>query len=268
MLRGGKAVEWWTCLAGVAAGLLIAVVTAPVGVSGAVFLLPVQLSVFGVPSPAVTPTNLLYNVVAGPGALLRYRRGGALGTPLVRLLVVGTLPGVVIGAVIRVFAVPGPAVFRVLVALFLLPLGLWLCWRTLRPVRRVTAEAEPAPHVLVALALGVGIIGGVYGIGGGSLLGPILVGRGVPVARVAPAALTSTFVTSVAGACTYALLSLTGTGAIAPYWLLGLACGLGGLVGGYVGAHLQPRLPESALRLLLGGLATGVGSLYAVQALA
>ncbi len=49
-------------LHGLAVGLMIAVVTAPVGVSGAVFLLPVQLSVFGVPNPAVTPTNLLFNV--------------------------------------------------------------------------------------------------------------------------------------------------------------------------------------------------------------
>jgi len=31
----------------------------PVGVSGAVFMLPVQLSVLNVPNPAVTPTNLL-----------------------------------------------------------------------------------------------------------------------------------------------------------------------------------------------------------------
>lgn len=54
---------------GFAAGFLISVTTAPVGVSGAVFLLPVQVSVLGVPSPAVTPTNLLYNVAAGPGAL-------------------------------------------------------------------------------------------------------------------------------------------------------------------------------------------------------
>ncbi|CAL9522069.1 hypothetical protein SUDANB174_03838 [Streptomyces sp. enrichment culture] len=53
-------------LLGFAAGLLISVATAPVGVSGAVFLLPVQVSVLGVPSPAVTPTNLLYNVVLAP----------------------------------------------------------------------------------------------------------------------------------------------------------------------------------------------------------
>jgi uncharacterized protein len=47
-------------------------------VSGAVFLLPVQVSLLGVPSPAVTPTNLLFNVVATPGGLLRYRRRGGL----------------------------------------------------------------------------------------------------------------------------------------------------------------------------------------------
>jgi hypothetical protein len=44
-----------------------------VGVSGAVFVLPVQLDLLKVPSPAVTPTNLLFNVVATPGALLRFR---------------------------------------------------------------------------------------------------------------------------------------------------------------------------------------------------
>ena len=43
------------------------VVTTPAGVSGAVLLLPFQLSVLHVPSPAVTPTNLLFNVAATPG---------------------------------------------------------------------------------------------------------------------------------------------------------------------------------------------------------
>ncbi|MFI6806874.1 TSUP family transporter [Streptomyces luteogriseus] len=221
----------WTVWAGLASGLLIAVVTAPVGVSGAVFLLPVHLSVFGVPSPAITPTNLLFNVVAGPGALWRYRRDGALRGGLARRLAVGTLPGVVLGAAIRVFALPGPGVFRLLIAILLLPLGLWLCVRTLAPARhRPDTAAEPSPAALTALALGVGVIGGIYGIGGGSLLGPVLAARGLPM-----------------------------TGDVAPDWWLGLSCEVGGLVGGYLGARLQPRLPENALRLLLGVLATSVG---------
>ncbi|MFJ8868426.1 TSUP family transporter [Streptomyces sp. NPDC102473] len=259
---------WSTGLLGFVAGLLISVATAPVGVSGAVFLLPVQVSVLGVPSPAVTPTNLLYNVVSCPGALLRYRSSGRLRGPLTRLLVAGAVPGVLIGAVIRVFAVPGATVFRVFVAVLLLPLGAWLCARTLRPARRSAEAAQPSPRATRALALAVGVAGGVYGIGGGSLIGPILVGRGVPVAKVAPAALACTFVTSLVGAGAYALLSLTTTGDIAPDWALGLACGLGGLCGGYLGARLQPRLPETALRLLLGTLALGIGLLYAVRTVA
>ncbi|MEV4949232.1 sulfite exporter TauE/SafE family protein [Streptomyces sp. NPDC053755] len=260
----------WTVGAGLAAGLLIALVTAPVGVSGAVFLLPVQLSVLGVPNPAVTPTNLLYNVVAGPGALWRYRRDGALRGGLARRLVVGTLPGVVAGAAIRVYALPGPGVFRLLIACLLLPLGLWLCARTLLPrsAGRPASGAEPSPASLTLLALAVGVVGGIYGIGGGSLLGPVLAARGLPMARVAPAALATTFATSVVGAATFALLSLVSSGDIAPDWWLGLACGAGGLIGGYLGARLQPRVPETALRLLLGTLAAAVGAAYALQALA
>ncbi|MEU5318635.1 sulfite exporter TauE/SafE family protein [Streptomyces sp. NPDC021056] len=258
----------WTWAGGLAAGLLIATVTTPVGVSGAVFLLPLQLSVFGVPNPAVTPTNLLYNVVAGPGALWRYRRDGGLRGDLARRLVLGTLPGVVLGAAIRVFALPGPSVFRLLIAALLLPLGLWLCLRALTPARhRPPPAGELSPRALTGLALAVGVVGGIYGIGGGSLLGPILVGRGLPVARVAPAALAATFATSLVGATAYALLSLVSSGDVAPDWWLGLACGTGGLIGGYFGARLQPRLPEQALRLLLGALAAGLGALYAAQTL-
>jgi uncharacterized membrane protein YfcA len=265
-------VSWSASLLGLSAGALISVLTTPVGVSGAVFLLPVQLSLLGVPSPAVTPTNLLFNVIAAPGALLRYRASGHLGGRLTRLLLVGTLPGVVIGAAIRVYAAPGPREFRLIVAAVLLPLGLWLCTHA---APGSTAAARPdraqygavlAEPTVAGLALMVGIIGGIYGIGGGSILGPILVGRGMPVATVAPAALASTFVTSAGGAATYGLLSLVATGDIAPVWSVGLACGLGGLIGGYLGARLQPRLPEPRLRLLLGVLATALALLYLLQA--
>lgn len=264
-----RARMWQADLLGLGAGALIALATTPVGVSGAVFLLPVQLSVLNVPSPAVTPTNLLFNVVAVPGALARYRRAGQLNTPLARRMAAGTVPGVVLGALVRVFAVPGARVFHLLMAVVLLPLGVWLCARSLRGASNTqdTPADEPSGPVVTALALGVGVVGGIYGIGGGSLLGPILVGRGLPVARVAPAALASTFLTSLVGALTYALLALTGRGNIAPDWPLGAACGIGGLLGGYVGARLQPRLPERALRLLLGTVALALAALYLIQAM-
>ncbi|GAA3244691.1 hypothetical protein GCM10017691_50990 [Pseudonocardia petroleophila] len=245
------------------AGLVVAVVTTPVGVSGAVFLLPVQLDVLRVPSPAVTPTNLLFNVVSTPGALLRHRSTGSLTGPLTRRLLAGTLPGVVIGTVARVHLAPGDRVFRVLAAAVLLPLGLWLCTRRRdRPPR-----AHPiGSRAVTAMGLAAGVVGGVYGIGGGSLLGPLLVGAGLSVATVAPAALATTFVTSVAGVGTYGLLSLTTQGPVGPDWGVGLLCGAGGLIGGYLGARLQPRVPETALRVLLGALAVGLAVVYLVRA--
>jgi len=260
-------VSWETSVLGFVAGLVIALITSPVGVSGAVFLLPVQLSVLDVPNPAVTPTNLLYNIVATPGALAKYARRGRLRTPLTRLLVVGTVPGVIAGAALRVFVVPGPQVFRVIVAGVLLPLGAWLVVRTVG-VERARHGPGLSDRATTMLALVVGVVGGVYGIGGGSILGPILVGRGRSVSEVAPAALASTFVTSLIGSLTYALLALGASGDISPDWGLGLLCGLGGLVGGYVGAHLQPYAPEKALRLLLGVLAITVAAAYTIQVLA
>jgi hypothetical protein len=87
----------WTEIVALAAGFAIAVVAAPAGISGAVLLLPFQVSVLGTPSPAVTPTNLLYNVIATPGALYRYRRQQQAGGRLALVLIAGTLPGVTQG---------------------------------------------------------------------------------------------------------------------------------------------------------------------------
>jgi hypothetical protein len=56
----------WTEVVAVAAAFAVAVAATPAGISGAVLRLPFQVSVLGTPSPAVTPTNLLYNVVATP----------------------------------------------------------------------------------------------------------------------------------------------------------------------------------------------------------
>jgi uncharacterized membrane protein YfcA len=252
-------------LLGFLAGFVIATITSPVGVSGAVFLLPVQLSLFGVPNPQVTPTNLLFNVLSGPGALLRYARQGQLRGPLARTLVLGSAPGVIIGAVLRVYVADDPTVFKLIAAGVLLPTGLFIL-RSTRPGDTRLVRSRLSGSTIAGAAFVVGIVGGIYGIGGGSILGPILVGSGMAVSLVAPAALASTFVTSIVGVATFAVLQLNASESIAPDWPLGVACGLGGLVGGYLGASLQPRMPEVLLRTLLGVLAVSLAVVYVVQA--
>jgi hypothetical protein len=116
----------WQWPVGAIFAFALALLTTPAGVSGAVLLLPFQLSVLHVPSPAVTPTNLLFNVAATPGGLLRFWHERRLAAPLTGVLLAGTLPGVVIGAVLRVEVLSGSRAFKLIAAGVLLPLGLWL----------------------------------------------------------------------------------------------------------------------------------------------
>jgi len=245
------------------AAFAIALIATPAGISGAVLLLPFQVSVLGTPSPAVTPTNLLYNVVATPGALYQYWRQGQTGGALSLVLIAGTVPGVIAGSVIRVDLLPGAHVFDLMVSVVLLPLGIWLA-ATNPPRGRDTGRpplAIPSPVLIMVAAL-VGCVGGIYGIGGGSILSPLLIGSGRPAAEVAPAALASTFVTSVAGVATFTILSLHLHGPVAPAWSTGVALGIGGLAGGYTGARIQSRLPDALIRRIVGFLVIASGARY------
>jgi uncharacterized protein len=252
----------WVYVAAVAASFSIATVASPAGVSGAVLLLPFQVSVLGTPSPAVTPTNLLYNVVATPGALYRYWRQGQTGGSLTRVLLVGTIPGVIAGSVVRVEFLPGARAFDSVIAIVLVPLGAWLLVRRQRKGDERPFRQFSWPILTVAAAI-VGCVGGIYGIGGGSILAPALIGSGRPASEVAPATLSSTFVASVVGVIAFVILSMHHHGSIAPDWGVGVALGLGGLFGSYTGARLQPSLPEAAVRRVLGLLVLAIGIRYA-----
>jgi uncharacterized membrane protein YfcA len=241
---------------------VLALVTTPAGVSGAVLLLPLQLSVLHVPSPAVTPTNLLFNIAATPGGLLRFWREHRETAPLLRVLVAGTLPGVVAGAIIRVEFLSGSRAFMLVASGVLLPLGLWLMLGAQRKTRSRPTLDRNARLLVWLLALAVGCAGGIYGIGGGSLLAPILLVAGFSAYEVAPATLAATFLTSVAGIATYEVLQLSHGGTIAPDWALGAWLGAGGFAGSYLGARLQRRIPEASIRRLLGLIACLVALRY------
>ena len=158
-----------------------------------------------------------------------------------------------------------PTVFKLIAAAVLLPTGVFILQSSRRTGTRLVRVPLSSRTISLA-AFVVGIVGGIYGIGGGPILGPILVGSGMAVSVVAPAALASTFVTSIVGVLAFAVLQLNASGSISPDWSLGVACGLGGLCGGYLGASLQPRLPEQLLRTLLGLLAISLALVYVVQA--
>jgi uncharacterized membrane protein YfcA len=106
----------------------VSLLTSTAGVSGAFLLLPFQVSVLGFTSPAVSATNLLYNIVAIPSGVYRYIREGRMAWPLACIIIIGTLPGIFFGAVLRIKYLPDPKNFKFFAGCVLLYIGLRMAW--------------------------------------------------------------------------------------------------------------------------------------------
>lgn len=265
------------------------------GISGAFLLLPFQLSVLGFTSPAVSATNQLYNIVGIPGGLTRYIKEGRMLWQLALIVIIGTLPGVVAGAYIRILWLPDPDAFKVFASFVLFYIGIRLLLEIFKPLKKEATRSEkkfresvknsqktktpdniPTINVIkfnskvlqfefvgenfsvsvismLIISMIVGIVGGIYGIGGGAILVPVYVTFfGLPVYTIAGATLMGTFATSVIGVITYQLLALQFPEVkIAPDWILGLLFGIGGFLGMNTGARLQKYLPAQLIKGIL-----------------
>jgi len=241
-------------------------------------------------SPAVSPTNLVFNIVATPSGILRYMREGRMVWPLTWIVIIGTVPGVFLGGWIRLRYLPDPGPFKAFVGCVLLYIGVQLLRDILRRPRSArpgeaaaatTAETADADWVVNDLeftprrlafrfrgsryacstlgvslfSLVVGLIGGIYGVGGGAIIAPIFVALyGLPVYVVAGATLMGTLVTSVAGVLFFQFvgpLLVAGGVTVAPDWLLGALFGVGGMAGMYLGARVQRFVPATAIKIVL-----------------
>jgi uncharacterized membrane protein YfcA len=254
--------------------------------------------------------------VAIPSGVYRYIKEGRMVWPLTWAVVLGTLPGVFIGAFARLKYLPDARDFKLFAALVLLYIGSRLIRDLLRKQSdnsQVSAETrfqelvrdyqraenngeakdgQSLPRVritkvsftkigyefygerfdipiwgVLSLSFIVGIVGGIYGIGGGAIIAPFFVSFfHLPVYTVAGAALMGTFVTSVAGVAFYqAIAPLYPNLTVAPDWALGFLFGLGGMVGMYMGARLQKRVPARAIKWMLAGVIIYTAAKYVLD---
>lgn len=281
--------------------LVVSFFTSMGGVSGAFLLLPFQVSALGYTAPSVSATNQLFNVVAIPAGVWRYIREGRMIWALCLVLLAGSIPGTLVGALIRISLLRDPGHFKVFVAFVLLYIGGRMIRDLVRPStrnrrtaaverqfeasardrHRGSARADRLPVVVLrtftsrrtsyefcgerfefstpgvlALSFVVGVVGGIYGIGGGAVIAPLLVTFfGLPVYTIAGTALMTTCVTSVAGVAIYQLLAVFHpTQSIAPDWALGLLFGVGGVAGMYLGAAVQKYVPARLIKGILSGV--------------
>ncbi len=299
----GIQVAWWIPPL---VAFVISFFTSMGGVSGAFLLLPFQMSFLGYSNPSVSATNQLFNIVAIPSGVYRYWREGRMVWPLTWIVIAGTLPGVFLGAYIRIVYLPDPRNFKLFAAAVLLYIGFRMAKDLLRKKTGSTGSGSDSEkrfqlmmqkrhgqkaasdvkmthftwkrlgytfydeHFdvsfwgILILSLIVGVVGGIYGIGGGSIIAPFFITFfGLPVYTVAGAALMGTFVTSIAGVVFYQMLApLYPDLAVAPDWPLGLLFGIGGMAGMYCGARLQKFIPGATIKWMLAAIIVGTAVKY------
>ncbi|WP_321414613.1 sulfite exporter TauE/SafE family protein [uncultured Desulfobacter sp.] len=276
------------------------------GISGAFLLLPFQMSFLGYVNPSVSATNQLFNIIAIPSGVYRYYREGRMVWPLAWVVILGTLPGVFIGAFLRVAYLPDPVRFKLFASAVLFYIGVkmtrdLLKKRNAEPRRATTSEVivqdmdgryfsrpiDPEERFatdvinptasrfnvkrlryivdgrefdisfwgIFSLSFIVGIVGGVYGIGGGAIIAPFfLTFFRLPIHTVAGATLMGTFITSIAGVAFYqGIAPFFPDMSVAPDWGLGLLFGLGGTAGMYLGAYCQKYVSANLIKWMLTG---------------
>jgi uncharacterized membrane protein YfcA len=274
-----------------AVAFTISFFTSMAGISGAFLLLPFQMSVLGFTTTSVTTTNFLFNVVGTPGGVYRYIKECRFAWPVALIIVAGIIPGVLIGYYIRIRFFPDPKSFKLFVGFVLLFVALKLikdAWakntgdqenscgledrvdNVSLALRNTHFNFKKITHSfstggMLGLAFTVGIVGGVYGIGGGSIIAPFCITFfKLPVYTIAGAVLLGTFTSSAAGVAFYSLIPINGAVA-PPDWILGILFGAGGLLGMYFGAKMQKHISEKWIKLVLGIIVFIIASRYILR---
>lgn len=209
------------------------------GVGGGIVLVPLLVHLLDATQHEAQATSLAFVVATALVAAVPYLASERLDLPLAALLAAAAVPGVVLGARLAK-RTPARQLRRLFgVAIFLMALRLLAA----PPPANAASEVWAWPwNVLVGL--GVGFLAGLLGVGGGTVLVPILVlGERIPQHTAQGISLLLIVPVGVVGALSYAR-----GGHLATRALPGLL--IGGALGGVLGALAAHRIEAPLLSRL------------------
>ncbi len=240
----------------VVSGVFVGFSLALVGGGGSVLAVPLLVYVVGVPLPHVAIGTSALAVAANAAAnVIPHWRGGTIKFRCAFVFagfgIVGALIGSTIGKAIDGHQLVG------WFGLVMIAVGVGMLLRrpsSDKPEVRLNRETASAlvPR-LAAAALVVGLISGLFGIGGGFLIVPaLMLATGMPMINAVGSSLIAIAALGAATAANYALSGFVD-------WWLAATLLAGGVVGGFIGVAVARRL-AARRRLLTVIFAVAVGA--------
>jgi uncharacterized membrane protein YfcA len=207
-------------------------------------------------SPLTASANIHFaELVTGSVTGVFHVRSGQVSWPLVRRLAIPGSLGALLGAVVLITVTPVRVEdVRRAVSLYLLFVGLWLCWRGVR------RNKAPQPQQYVCGVRTLGLLGGLFDSAGGGW-GPIVTAN-LMIGGIAPRVAIGSSVVAECIVTAVHVATFAGFGGLRPeISMAGLL--VGGVLAAPLAPHLINRLPARVIVTTVG-VAVGVVSVFLI----
>jgi uncharacterized membrane protein YfcA len=254
-------VDLGTILARIAVGLAVGILVGLTGLGGGMVLLPLLISVLGVPPIVAVGSDAVINLITKVGAGSLHWRQGNVSWPLVLNLAYGSIPGAIFGVTVLAWirASYGNGVNEFLraaigVLLVTIPIGyLFKIRRTVPEVTFATLQTHTYRFGIALIGFLAGILVGLTSIGSGSvILMLLMVFYGFP-----PGLMVGTDIVHavlLAGLTSFLQFKLGNVDLVLVSCII-----LGSVPGGILGAYLTRHISSARLKQVLSALLMVVG---------
>jgi uncharacterized membrane protein YfcA len=228
-------------------GLLAGSMAGLFGVGGGIVLVP-MLTLLGIPLHQAVALSLVYISCTSISGGLMHLRHGNIRPPMVLLLVLGSVGAVPLGTTLGHNLPDGPMAWAF--AAFTLGVLVWFIYRSRIATPGEGASCSSFQLTVGALLIGAGagFLSGLFGVGGGFIMVPLLSGGlGLPLRQSIGTSLGAVFLISLMGVFSHWQAGgfMPALQTFGPIVALAIA---GGIVGAPVGARLTQMGSEQQLR--------------------
>lgn len=238
-------------------GFFIGVMAAMTGVGGGIFIVPLLTLMYGFSPSMAVGTSLSAIILTALSATFNYSKQKRINYKIGFLLIIATAPGAIVGAFLT--SIISSQILGIIFGVFLMIVSYQLLIKTgILNRNQIQSNKEQTSKdtynkmpinkrqaiIGVPLIFLGGVASGLFGVGGGIIIVPILLFfYKVPIHYAVATSMFVMIFTSLSGVCQHFALGNID-------WVFALLIGVGSIIGTQVGAQLSKKISARNLQII------------------